>query len=121
MSQDNLAAGAHRGFANGRPPQNTTTPIQLHQPRGLWVCKGTDPYVQILAEPRAGARAIGQSPGQVAAGADVGAFTSVLFHEGHVGYLPTSAVHPYRNQFNPSASCRFAGLRPDGMVAFDIR
>ena len=121
MSQQNLAAGAQRGFASGPPPRDTTAPVRLHQPSGLWVCKSTDPYVPILAEPRPDARPIGQSAGQVAAGADSGAYTSVLFHEGQIGYVPRSALRPYQNQFNPRASCRFGGLRPDGMVTFDIR
>lgn len=121
MSQRDLQEGAHRGFASGPRPPTTTATIPVHQPRGLWVCKSTDQYVPILAAPQLGARVIGQSSGRVAAGADTGAFTSVLYHEGLVGYLPMSAIRPYRNEFDSHASCRFTGLGPTGIVMFNVR
>ena len=119
MSQQN-SEGRVRNFGPP-PPISTISPDVVHHPAGLWVCMGTDEYVPILSAPQAGAPPIARSTGQVAAGADRNGFTSVLVHEGKVGYVPKSAIKPYKNQFNPSAACSFVGLRQNGLPVFTVR
>lgn len=120
MSQERLNNGQFRNL--GPPPPQSSVPRDvLHQPQGMWVCMGTNNYQPILAAPRAGAPQIGIANGRVAAGADQGDYTSVLFHEGTVGYVPKSAVRPYHNEFNPRATCTVAGVRANGVVVFSVR
>lgn len=121
LSKQNLNSGAFRNLGAGSPPSTTYQTVPLHQPRGLWVCKSTDAYANILAEPRAGAPVVGKSVGEVAAGADRAGYTSILVREGTVGWLPVSAVRPYQNEFNPRATCKVGGIRPNGAVTFDVR
>lgn len=121
MSRERLDSGAFRNFSAGAPPPRTSERVPVRQPQGLWVCMSTAEYVPILAEPRMGATVLGQSSGQVAAGTDRAGYTSVLYHEGKIGWLPKAAVRPYRNEFNPRATCTVAGLRADGLVMFDVR
>lgn len=121
MSKERLDHGDFRKFAAPPAPSTVYQTVPLHQPQGLWVCMSTDAYAPILSEPRTGSPVIGQSAGEVAAGADRGGYTSVLFHEGVIGWVPKSAVRPYRNEFNPRASCRVGGIRPNGVVTFDVR
>ena len=120
LSQDR---SSHEGpVLRGRPPPAShVRPEALHQPSGLWRCMGTAQYQPIYARPSATSHVIGRSDGRIAAGADDHRFTSVLFHEGVVGYVPTSAVEEFHNQFQPSLGCRFAGLRTDGTVVFASR
>ena len=70
------------------PPASHIQPEALHQPAGLWRCMGTAQYQPIYARPSATSHVIGRSDGRIAAGADDHRFTSVLFHEGVVGYVP---------------------------------
>lgn len=121
MSKERLNNGDFRRFAAPPAPSTVTQPMPLHSPRGVWVCMSTDPYLKILAEPRAGAPVVGDSSGRIAAGADRGGYTSVLFHEGTIGWVPTGAVRPYHNEFNPRATCTVGGIRPNGVVTFDVR
>lgn len=121
MSKERLDSGAFRNFSAGPPPPTTSNRVPLHPPQGLWVCMSTNEYVPILSEPRPGSPALGQSSGQIAAGPDRGGYTSVLYHEGKIGWLPKTAVRPYHNEFNARATCTIAGLRADGLVMFDVR
>lgn len=121
MSKERLDHGDFRNFAAPPAPPTSTQPIPLHPAKGLWVCMSTDPYVQILAEPRPGAPVIGQSVGEVAAGQDRAGYTSVLFHEGKIGWVPKSAVRAYHNEFNARATCTVGGIRPNGVVTFNVR
>ena len=121
MSKDRLDAGAFRKFAAPPAPATTAQSPPLHQPSGTWVCMSTDSYVPILSEPRPGAPAIGQSVGEIAAGADRGGYTSVLFKEGVIGWVPRSQVRPYHNEFNARATCTIGGIRPNGVVTFRVR
>lgn len=121
MSKEKLDAGAYRGFASGPTPRVTAAPVQVRQPRGLWVCRSTDADLPILATPNSSSLPIGRSDGQVAAGTDTGTYTSILVREGRIGYIPTASVRPYQNEFNPRASCSVAGFRPDGMLQFSVR
>ena len=121
MSQERLDSGDFRRFAAPSAPSTVTMRVPLHPAKGLWVCMSTDPYVRILVAPHPGAPAIGQSVGEVAAGQDRAGYTSVLFHEGRVGWIPTSSVHPYHNDFNARATCTVGGIRPNGVVTFDVR
>ena len=121
MSKERLDHGDFRKFAAPPAPSTVYQAVPLHQPQGLWVCKSTDPYVPILAEPLPSAPVIGQSSGRLAVGADRGDYASVLFFEGKVGWVPRAAVRPYHNEFNPRATCTVGGLRPDGVVAFAVR
>lgn len=81
----------------------------------------TDQYIPVLGAPSANARQIGISSGRIAAGPNQGDYTSVLFAEGKVGYVPKAVVRPYHNQFNPRATCTVAGFKPSGVVQFDVR
>ncbi len=121
MSKQRLDNGDFRKFAAPPAPSTVTHPVPLHPARGLWVCMSTDPYVKILSEARPDAPVIGDSAGRIAAGADRGGYTSVLYHEGTVGWVPKSAVHPYHNEFNTRATCTVGGIRPNGVVTFDVR
>jgi len=121
LSKQNLDAGAFRSLGAGPPPSTSYQSVPLHQPQGLWVCMSTDAYAPILAEPRRGSAVVGKSVGEVAAGADRAGFTSVLVREGLIGWLPTSNVRPYHNELNPRATCRVGGIRPNGVVTFDVR
>ena len=121
MSKERLDNGDFRRFAAPPTPSTITRPVPLHPAKGLWVCMSTDPYIRILAAPHVGAAAIGQSVGEVAAGQDRGGYTSVLFHEGRIGWVPTSSVRPYHNDFNTQATCTVGGIRPNGVVTFDVR
>ena len=121
MSKERLDSGAFRNFSAGSPPPATSNRVSLHPPQGIWVCMSTNEYVPILSEPRPGSPVLGQSSGQIAAGPDRGGYTSVLYHEGKVGWLPKTAVRPYHNEFNARATCTIAGLRADGLVMFDVR
>lgn len=122
MSQERLNSGAYRDRLGGPPPPQSSVPRDvLHQPQGLWVCMSTAEGLPIVGAPQPGAPRIGVSTGEVAAGADVGAFTSVLYREGVVGYVPKAAVRPYQNQFNPRATCTFAGVRANGTLVFSVR
>lgn len=122
MSQEKLNSGAYRDRLGGTPPpQSSVRRDALHEPQGLWVCMSTDEGLPILASPQAGAPKIGVSSGQIAAGADRGAFTSVLYREGTIGYVPKAAVRPYQNQFNPHATCTVAGVRANGVLVFSVR
>lgn len=103
------------------PPQSSIPQDVVHQPPGMWVCMGTDEYIPILASPEAGAPVLAKSVGQVAAGADKNGYTSVLVHEGKIGYVPKSAIKPYKNQFNPGATCSFMGVRQNGLPVFKVR
>lgn len=106
----------------GPRPAPGTQPREVVRPLpGLWVCHSTDEYLPILAAPSANSRQIGISSGRIAAGANRGDYTTVLISEGKVGYVPKSAVRPYRNEFNPRATCTVAGLKPSGIVQFDVR
>lgn len=120
MSQQRNDALSHRN-PGPRPPQNGSQKEALHQPGGVWVCRSTDQYIPILAAPSPGASQIAISSGQVAAGANRGDYTSILVAEGKVGYVPKSAVRPYKNEFNPHAACTVAGIKPSGIVQFDVR
>lgn len=122
MSREKLDSGAYRDRLGGPPPPQSSVPREtLRQPQGLWVCMSTDEGLPIVAAPQPGAPRIGVSSGQVAAGADRGAFTSVLYREGKVGYVPKAAVRSYHNEFNPRATCTVAGVRPNGVVVFSVR
>jgi len=121
MSKERLDNGAFRNFAAPPAPSTAFTPVPLHQPKGIWICMSVTPYVPVLAEPRAGARVIGQTYGQLAAGEARNGYTSALVHEGVIGYVPTADVHPYHNEFNPNVTCRVGGIRPNGMVTFDLQ
>lgn len=121
LSKQNLNSGAFRSLGAGPPPSTNYQAVPLHQVQGLWVCKSTDAYADILAEPRTGSAVIGKSVGDVAAGADRAGFTSILVREGKVGWLPITAVRPYQNEFNPKATCKVGGIRPNGIVTFDVR
>ena len=120
MSQERINALPHRDPGPRPAPSNQPREV-LRQPPGLWVCMSTDQYLPILGAPSANARQIGISSGRIAAGANQGDYTSVLIAEGKVGYVPKSAVQPYHNQFNPRATCTVAGLKPSGVVQFDVR
>lgn len=120
MSQERNNALPHRD-PGPRPPRGSE-PKETYRPvQGLWVCMSTDQYIPILAAPRANAPQIGISSGRVAAGANQGDWTSVLFREGAVGYVPKSAVRPYQNEFNPRATCTIVGFRGNGVVVFSER
>ena len=120
MSQERLNNGQFRNL--GPPPPQSSVPRDvLHQPQGLWVCMGTNNSQPILAAPRPNAPQIGIANGRIAAGADQGDYTSVLFHEGTVGYVPKATVRPYQNEFSPRATCTIAGIRPNGVVVFSVR
>ena len=122
MSKEKLDSGTYRDRLGGAPPPQSSIPRDvLRQPQGLWVCMSTDEGLPILAAPQAGAARIGTSSGQVAAGSDRGAFSSVLYREGTVGYVPKSAVRPYKNEFNPRATCTVAGIRANGAIVFSVR
>jgi hypothetical protein len=121
LSKQNLNSGAFRSLGAGPPPSTIYQAAPIHQARGLWVCKSTEAYANILAEPRPGAPVIGKSVGEVAAGADRAGYTSILVREGIVGWLPVSAVRPYQNEFNPRATCKVGGIRANGVVTFDVR
>ncbi len=121
MAKERLDSGAFRNFSAGSPPPTTSNRVPLHAPPGIWICMSTNEYVPILSEPRTGSPVLGQSSGQIAAGADRGGYTSVLYHEGKIGWLPKAAVRPYHNEFNARATCTFAGLRADGLVMFNVR
>ncbi len=120
LSQERSDTVPHRN-----PGPRSTTDSQsreaLRQLPGMWVCMSTDQYVPILDAPRPNARQLGTSSGRIAAGPDQGDYTSVLFTEGKLGYVPKAKVHPYRNEFNPRATCTVAGLKPSGIVQFDVR
>lgn len=120
MSQERSGAPPHRDPGPRPAPGNQPREV-LRQPPGLWVCMSTDQYLPILATPAVNARQLGISSGRIAAGANQGDYTSVLIAEGKVGYVPKSAVRPYHNQFNPQATCTVAGLKPSGIVQFDVR
>jgi hypothetical protein len=121
MSKERLDNGAFRDFGAPPAPSKAFKPVPLHQPKGIWICMSVTPYVPVLAEPRAGAAVIGQTYGQLAAGEARNGYTSALIHEGIIGYVPTAAVHPYHNEFNPKLTCRVGGISPNGMVAFDLQ
>ena len=121
MSKERLDRGDFRNFSTPPAPSTSTRSIPLRQPQGLWVCLSVTPYIPVLAEPRPGAPVLGQTFGEIAAGADRGGYTSVLFREGTVGWVPKASVKPYHNEFNPRASCTVGGIRPNGMVTFDVR
>lgn len=121
MSKERLDNGDFRRFAEPPAPSTITKPVPLHPAKGFWVCMSTDPYLPILAEPRAGSPAIGDSSGRIAAGADYAGYTSVLFREGTIGWVPKVAVRPYRNKFNPQATCTVGGIRSNGAVTFAVR
>ena len=120
MSQERLNSGQFRNL--GPPPAQSSVPRDvLHQPQGMWVCMGTNNSQPVLGAPRANAPQIGIANGRIAAGADQGDYTSVLFREGTVGYVPKSTVRPYQNEFNPRATCTVAGVRANGVVVFSVR
>jgi len=119
MSKQN-SEGRVRNFGPP-PPLSSVPPDVVHQPPGIWVCMGTDEYIPILGTPQVGAPSIAQSMGQIAAGADKNGYTSVLVNEGKIGYVPKSAVKPYKNQFNPGATCSFLGVRQNGLPVFKVR
>lgn len=120
MSQDRLNRGQFRDL--GPPPsQGSVGQEVLRQPQGMWVCKGTNNQQPILAAPRPNAPQIGIANGRIAAGADQGDYTSVLFREGTIGFVPKAAVRPYQNEFNPRATCTIAGVRPNGIIVFNVR
>ena len=74
MSQERLNSGQFRHI--GPPPPQSSVPQDvLHQPQGLWVCKGTNNYQPILAAPRPNAPQIGIANGRIAAGVDQGDIT----------------------------------------------
>lgn len=120
LSQERLEGGAFRNHGSP-PPQSSIPQERLRQPAGIWTCMGTPEQQPIYSAPSAGASEIGVTGGRIAAGRDQGSFTSVLFREGVIGYVPKSSVRAYRNQFNPSAICSFVGLRPNGTVVFSTR
>ena len=121
LSKEQRDSGAFRSFAAPPAPPRATVPTPLHPVQGMWICMSTTPYAKILAEPRSGAAVIGQSSGEVAAGADRNGYTSILYREGVIGWLPKGQVRPYQNEFNPRASCTVGGIRPNGVVTFDVR
>lgn len=120
MAQERSDMLPHRN-PGPRPATNNQPSEVLRQPPGMWVCMSTDQYIPILDAPRPNARQLGISSGRIAAGSDQGDYTSVLFSEDKVGYVPKAKVHPYQNQFNPRATCTVAGLKPSGIVQFDVR
>jgi len=120
MSKERLDNGAFRNFAAPPAPPTAFKPIPLHQPKGIWICMSVAPDIAILAEPRAGAAVIGQTYGRLAAGEARNGYTSVLIHEGMVGYVPTANVHPYHNEFEPATTCTVEGLRANGVVQFKL-
>ena len=120
MSQERSNARSHPD-PGPRPAPGNQPREALRQPPGLWVCMSTDQYIPVLGAPSANARQIGMSSGRIAAGPNQGDYTSVLFAEGKVGYVPKAAVRPYHNQLNPRATCTVAGFKPSGVVQFDVR
>lgn len=120
MSQERSDMLPHRD-PGPRPGTNNQPREVVRQAAGMWVCMSTDQYVPILDAPRANAHQLGISSGRIAAGPDQGDYTSVLFSEGKVGYVPKAKVRPYQNQFNPRATCTVVGLKPNGVVQFDVR
>jgi hypothetical protein len=121
MSKERLDNGAFRNFAAPPAPSTAYKPVPLHQPKGIWLCMSVTPYIPVLAEPRAGAAVIGQTYGQLAAGEARNGYTSALIREGIVGYVPTTDVRPYHNEFDPKTTCTVGGIRPNGMVTFHLQ
>ena len=120
LSQEKSEGGAYRN--HGPPVAQTGIPSeQLRQPSGMWTCLGTADYQPIYSAPSTSSRQVGVALGQVAAGRDQGDFTSVLFKEGVVGFIPKSKVHNYRNSFHPRLTCTFAGVRGNGTVVFRVK
>ena len=92
----------------------------LHMPAGGWRCIGSGNHEPIYASPSLRSRVIALSPGRLAGGGPRGDFTTVLVHEGVVGYVRTSSLEAYRRQPNWSANCIIAGARTNGTIAFAL-
>ncbi len=121
MSRDRSDHSPPRNY--GPPvPQSLVPADQLHQPTELLECMGTTQWQPIHAAPSADSRVIGRTLSQVAVGGPGGnGFSRVLNGAGRPGYVPTAALVPYRNQFNPALSCTVKGLRANGAPVFAIK
>lgn len=103
------------------PPQSAVPKIPLHPSAIALTCMGVTPYQAILAKPAANAAKIGTSSGNIAiTGVSVAGYSQVLYKEGVLGYVPATAVHAYRNEFNPVTTCSVQGLRSNGVIQYKL-
>jgi hypothetical protein len=108
---------AHQADENERyaipekPRPNIAQKQTLHPARQVWVCMGADPWTQVYAAPNTSAPVIGLTQPQIAlTGNPVNGFYTVLYYNGHRGYLPAAKTHPYHSSVSPGSTCSFAGL-----------
>jgi hypothetical protein len=120
MSKQRMQALPPRNYGPP-PPQSTVPVIPLHPSAIALICMGVTPYQPILAKPAASAVKIGTAVGTIATtGVSTGGYSQVLYKEGVLGYVPATAVHAYRNEFNPVTTCSVQGLRSNGVIQYKL-
>jgi hypothetical protein len=117
MSQD------HPPQDFGTPPPASSIPqTQAFPVPGLWVCKSTDHYEPIHAQPDASSPVIATTHDWGAVtGAYESGFQEVLVHKGMTGYLAAQYIHPFHDQVDPSATCTFEGVQANGLPLLDVK
>lgn len=120
---DRMAEERNAAKVPGKPITLPPTPHQvLTQPRRLLVCMNVAQWSPILAAPRSDALVIGRTTNIVAASMNVmGGYAEVVpFTSNSVGYLPKTALTPYRSSTTPGAPCTVA-FNTAGRVVFSYR
>lgn len=90
-------------------PAPTATPRKRLRPVGhLWVRMSMTLWQPVLASPHPGASAIGRTQSQIAASDGwMNGHARVLFHNGKIGFVPSSEIKPCHSSLKPSGSCRW--------------
>jgi hypothetical protein len=116
MSQDHPA----QDFGTP-PPASSIPPTQAFAVPGLWVCRSTDKYQPIHAQPDTGSPVIAETHDWGAvSGAYENGFEKVLVNKDMTGYLAAQYIHPFHDAVDPSATCTFEGVQANGIPLLDV-